>query len=142
MHCMSEAKNDKSGAAWVIHHADLGVYLGTWAAAGFHHWSAEPSAPAAIDFAPCFEDLQQVQQLLSEWKQSIGFLAKIRPVQVLPDVASDSEPPKRYASVRACMAAGLPGWISSEECLPVMVGFGHEELAGETASERLRHRAH
>lgn len=88
----------------VIYSEEAGVYLG--GAFGMGFWSKLD--PVGQDAACTFESAELAASLIEE---HAGFPEDVTFVSVCPDMADG------YASIAACMAAGLPGWL--DEYTPV-----------------------
>ena len=90
---------------FVIYSPEDGVFLGH--ALGLAFFSKLDTAGQTA--APTFADANDAAELL-------GLFGQVRLVPVTPDQGD-------YASMAACMAAGLPGWLSEEtptqNCLPI-----------------------
>lgn len=90
--------------AVVIYHEKDGVYLGS--AMGFGFWSKID--PVGQPSAVTFPDQATAETYMDTWDDG-------RPLDVqFIEVAADQD---GYASVNACVQAGLPGWI--DEQMPV-----------------------
>lgn len=88
----------------VIYHEKDGIYLGS--AMGFGFWSKID--PVGQPSAVTFPDQATAEAYMGTWDgehpQDVQFI----------EVATDRD---GYASVEACVQAGLPGWI--DELMPV-----------------------
>jgi hypothetical protein len=91
----------------VVYSEENGVYLGS--ALGFGFWSKlDPvGQPCAITFAS-EEEAQQFVNLCCPWM----------PVRLVPVDIDDSCGDTRYASIAACVMAGLPEWNTGVNPLP------------------------
>lgn len=88
--------------ACVIYSEEEGIYIGECLGLGFWSKLDPVDQPAAVTF-PSAAD---AERYMSTWLSG-------RPNGVrLVDVVPDSE---GYASIEACVRAGLPGWEISEE---------------------------
>jgi len=83
---------------YVITHPEWGIYLGECMGLGF--WSKLDSCgqPAAVTF----ETMSDAEVVMSSWDSGRPAEAGTAPV-----VADDGE----YASIAACVRAGLDGWL-------------------------------
>lgn len=88
----------------VICHPEMGVFLGL--GLGLAFWSKLD--PVGQDHAPAFDNEAQAEEFMASWDNGRPQGATL--VAVVPDADG-------YASVAACVAAGLPGWI--DEQMPV-----------------------
>lgn len=89
--------------AVVIVHPEMGIYLGLCFGLGF--WSKLD--PVGQTSAVCFDDEPQAREHIATWEEQpegVTFVA------VRPDEISGRA---RYASVHACIAAGLEAWDPS-----------------------------
>lgn len=102
--------------ACVIYSDEYGVFLGV--AMGMAFWSRLDSA--AQEAAPVFESADEARAYLSTWQ---GDSSLVEFVTVVPDVCSGEG--VAYASSAACIAAGLPGWLTD---VPAEV---YERIYGE-----------
>ena len=86
--------------AFVITHPEWGIFLGH--CLGLSFWSKLEAAgqPAA----PTFPSIESAEQFMSSWINGRPPEASMAPV--VPDDGT-------YASVAACVAAGLDGWVDS-----------------------------
>lgn len=84
--------------AWVLTHPERGVFLGCWL--GLSFWSKLD--PAGQPAAPTFPSTEEAESFMAEWEG--GRPQDVRLVEVVPDDGT-------YASVAACVAAGLEGWL-------------------------------
>jgi hypothetical protein len=87
--------------AVVIYSEENGVYLGSAMGLGF--WSKLD--PIGQPAATTFDDEAQAQTHMDSWEG--GRPADVR---LVPVVADDGF----YASIAACVRAGLPGWVDEE----------------------------
>ena len=88
--------------AVVIYHETLGVYIGELFGLGF--WSKVDDG--GVDRAVVFDDAADAIDYLNDWSE--GPQPDCVFVEVVPDLG-------KYASVLACIRAGLPGWIPRTE---------------------------
>ena len=90
--------------AFVITHPEMGIYLGS--AMGMAFWSKLD--PVGQPAACTFESQDEAEAFMASWDggrpEGVGFAP----------VTPDDGP---YASIAACVAAGLEGWI--DEYTPV-----------------------
>jgi hypothetical protein len=91
--------------AVVLHSPEQGVYLGE--AMGLAFWSALESADQPS--APTFVSVADAQQYLASWNSP--------PPADLQFVWVEPEPRGQYASMDACVRAGLPKWELSQYAL-------------------------
>lgn len=85
--------------AFVIFTDAEGVYIGSFMGLGF--WSKLD--PADQPSAPTFPTIEDAEQHMAGWDG--GRPAAVSLVPVVPDE------PGGYASIAACMRAGLPEWL-------------------------------
>lgn len=90
--------------AYVITHPEIGIYLGSCLGMGFWSKLDPVGQPCAITF----QTEKQAEDHMSMWDD--GKPEGIRLHLVIPDSGE-------YASIAACVAAGLEGWI--DEVTPV-----------------------
>lgn len=90
----------------VLVHPEMGIYLGCCMGLGF--WSNLD--PAGQNAAVCFKDEKMAREYMETWDK--GAPANVTFVGVTPDEFDGSA---RYASVQACVRAGLPGWSPDAE---------------------------
>lgn len=90
--------------AYVITHIESGVYLGSFWGMGFWSKLDPVGQPAAITFSTA----QEAEDHMSMWDD--GKPEGITLHLVIPDNGE-------YASIAACVTAGLEGWI--DEVTPV-----------------------
>lgn len=91
----------------VLVHPEWGIYLGS--AMGFGFWSKVD--PVGQDAAVTFPDAETAERVMASWGG--GRPEGVTPYLVVPDQASTDgfgDPGLTYASVAACVAAGLEGW--------------------------------
>jgi hypothetical protein len=81
----------------VIVHPEFGIYLGSFIGLGF--WSKLD--PAGQDAAVTFPSQQDAEQFMGTWDE--GAPQGCQFITVIPDQGE-------YASVSACVAAGLEAW--------------------------------
>ncbi len=98
--------------SYVLVSTVLGVFLGE--GEGLHapilFWSNDSPV---VDEAPCYETPAHIDLLISKWGPlSLPFAESLTCARVVPDISVEGDE-VQYASVRACMAAGLPGWVTS-----------------------------
>lgn len=108
--------------ACVIYSEKYGVFLGT--AMGLAFWSKLETA--GQEAAPVFDSADEAMGFLATWPELSGpsdEMLGVEFVQVVPDVRNEGG--ASYASNAACIAAGLPGWITE-----IPVG-DHERIYGE-----------
>lgn len=90
---------------FVLYSLEEGVFLGH--ALGLAFFSNSDTAGQTA--APTFANAEEAAELL----------ALLGPLELMPVMADQGE----YASMAACVAAGLPGWLSADtlthNCLPV-----------------------
>lgn len=90
----------------VIYSEENGVFLGH--AMGLAFWSALD--PAGQESAPTFDTPEHAYKFIGSWLPG-ACPADVKAVDVVPD----TEGPDgniTYASANACIAAGLPGWLT------------------------------
>jgi hypothetical protein len=105
--------------SWVLYSEKLGVYLGSGEQTAF--WSK--LQPAPIEQAPCFETPQAIEALVNGWGPIPQEIARgLQHVLVVPDISAEG---RFYASPSACIAAGLPGWVTP------YAADAHEFIYGE-----------
>lgn len=105
----------------VLYSPEFGVFVGH--ALGMAFWTKID--PAGQEYAPAFESEEDAMRFLASWPASAlapEELESIRPVLVVPDYEAGGF---KYASSAACVAAGLPGWITE------MTQDEHAEVYGE-----------
>ena len=83
----------------VITHPEMGIYLGSFLGLGF--WSKLD--PAGQDAAPVFASSEEAETYMATWDNARPEGAVLRPV--IPDSDDGT-----YASIDACVAAGLDRW--------------------------------
>lgn len=91
----------------VLVHPEWGIYLGS--AMGFGFWSKID--PIGQDAAVTFPDAETAERVMASWDG--GRPADVTLHHVVADGASADgfgDPGVVYASVAACVAAGLEGW--------------------------------
>lgn len=88
--------------AVVIYTEDEGVYLGC--CFGLAFWSKLD--PVDLPGAVTFPTVDDVEKHMAEWESGRPPDAAL--VKVEPDLPDD------YASIEACMRAGLPEWLTSD----------------------------
>lgn len=91
-------------APFVITHPEMGIYLGMFMGLGF--WSKLD--PVGQPSACTFESIEQAREFMASWDS--GEPAGVSFAPVTPDDGS-------YASIAACVRAGLEGWV--DELTPV-----------------------
>lgn len=91
--------------AKLIFHPEDGIFLGSCLGLGF--WSRLD--PVGQDCAVTFETEGQAREHLAGSSLTPEHLAQLRYVEVKPDMGV-------YASIDACVAAGLPAWNPQEGC--------------------------
>lgn len=121
---MSECEthtSDESGVrdelAYLIVHERLGVWLGDSGGAQF--WSN--AGPHPFYAAPTFNSPEECHEQIYTWGPHMPLggsgeaaehaeldLASLRVARVRPDVSDGG---RRYASLQACMSAGVRGWL-------------------------------
>lgn len=90
---------------FVIYTPELGVYLGNCMGMGFWSKLDPVGQPAAVTF----ETPDKAQQHVNTWDTKPAAILLF--VAVVADVGADEDRPSMYwASVTACVAAGLPAW--------------------------------
>jgi len=89
------------GASLVIYDAEMGVFLGF--CLGLAFWSNLD--PVGQPAAPTFTSHKEAESFLDAWGDGRPAGATLVPV-----VADQNG----YASVAACVAAGLPGWVDEQ----------------------------
>lgn len=94
----AEATTEKWG---VLVHPEMGVYLGCCMGLGF--WSNLD--PAGQNAAVCFKDEKVAREYMATWDS--GAPSGVTFMPVTPDEFDGSA---HYATVQACVQAGLPGW--------------------------------
>lgn len=94
-----------SNQAYLITHPERGIYLGSAMGMGF--WSK--CDPVGQPSAVTFPSREEANQYMASWDG--GTPPGIELVAVTPDDG-------QYASIQACVDAGLEGWIDS--VTPVM----------------------
>lgn len=87
--------------AFVIFSNEDGVFLGSCLGMGF--WSKLD--PVGQPSAVTFESVEAAEEYIATWES--GRPANIAFVPVVPDSEG-------YASIAACVAAGLPGWLDDQ----------------------------
>lgn len=87
---------------YVINHPEMGIYLGTFIGLGF--WTKMD--PAGQSSAVTFPSEEVAERVMASWDEGRPDGATIVPV--IPD---EIDGDTHYASVTACMAGGLDGWI-------------------------------
>jgi len=101
--------------AFVISHPEHGIYLGNCMGLGF--WSKID--PVGQPSAVTFPTQSEAEEHMSKWDDG-------RPLDVtLHEVTPDNGD---YASISACVAAGLDGWIDAEPAQSA--GIERMELPG------------
>jgi len=105
---MSATVRSSSRSAFLIWHPDRGIFLGHCMGLGF--WSKLD--PVGQPSAVTFPSREIAEQYMAGWDHGRPTEASLHPV--IPD---DGD----YASIAACVAAGLEGWI--DEYTPVANGF-------------------
>lgn len=96
--------------SFVLYHEELGVFLGMTDRPLVMFWSRHIEV-APLDVAPCWDDREVMFQMVREWGgMPAKFLEKLQPRAVIADVFPGAD--RKFASARACAAAGLPGWLS------------------------------
>lgn len=84
--------------AVVLYHEDMGVYLGSFLGLGF--WSKLD--PVGQEVAVAFKDSKLAAEIMKSWE---NIPECIRAVPVILDNEHEY-----YASIDACVKAGLPAW--------------------------------
>lgn len=79
----------------ILHHRDMGIYLGS--ALGFGFWSKLD--PAGQDAAWTFESIQQAKEAITSWDSPIE-----NPMFTHVEVEGE------FATIEQCVAAGLEAW--------------------------------
>jgi hypothetical protein len=97
--------------SYVLVSTVLGVFLGEGEGqySNVLFWSKRHPISEA---APCYESPGDIETLVRSWgPQSRAFGESLTCTRVVPDVV-DEEDGQAFASVMACIAAGLPGWVT------------------------------
>ena len=93
---------------FTIFHSTLGLLLGTSAGVLFWSGDEEPGCGAAV----CYPTPEMAISVVDE----LNIRSLVKPTEqlllryVVPDIEEESG--TTFASVSACLASGLPGWIS------------------------------
>lgn len=97
--------------AFVIYTEEEGVFLGSCMGLGF--WSKLDAVD--LGAAVTFPSIDDAEAFMAEWES--GSPAGVALVPVVPDQDDG------YASIEACMRAGLPEWLVSDSetanCRPI-----------------------
>ncbi len=119
--------------SFVIYSEDHGIYLGSYMGLGF--WSKLD--PAGHDTAPTFPDLAAIRRAIAQRDNPRTFPA-YTPISVEPDR------PGGYASIAACVKAGLPSWepnvVLSKPPTPVSRDRASRDTCGLTQTTVLESR--
>lgn len=97
---MTEGPVQSHAKRIVIYHPEMGVYLGSCMGLGFWSKLDPVDQPCARTFSNAGEALEYMQT----WDD--GPLDDAAFVEVDPDMGG-------FASIQACINAGLPGWITA-----------------------------
>lgn len=89
--------------ALVLAHPDHGIFLGH--CMGLTFWSKID--PVGQPSAPTFADNKEIDDALATWLAPLEDKDRLTRHVVTPDDG-------HYASIAACVAAGLEGWVDSE----------------------------
>ena len=84
----------------VIYQKEMGVYLGSCMGMGF--WSKLDAVDQS--HACTFHDAEEARRFMESWETRP---ADVEFVEVVPDEGT-------YASIAACVRAGLPAWLAPE----------------------------
>ena len=100
--------------AQVIVHDDWGVFLGQHDRPFATFWTRMFDDCAPTDVVQCFSSPDAAMARVRSWGvQDDRWLEGVRLHPVVPDICPlDAEP---FASMAACMAAGLPGWVAAND---------------------------
>lgn len=93
--------------AFVIVHPEMGIYLGSCMGLGFWSKLDAVGQPSAVTFS----SEEDAEAFMASWDDG-----KPKGVSLVPVIPDDGT----YASVAACVAAGLDGW-SHEPIVPIVV---------------------
>lgn len=91
----------RSVTRFVVVHPEMGVYLGSAFGLGF--WSKLD--PCGQPGAVTFPDRERAEEVMATWTNGRPSDARTHPV--VPDDVDES---RMYATVKACVAAGLEAW--------------------------------
>lgn len=93
----------------ILHHKEMGIYLGS--ALGFGFWSKLD--PCGQDAAWTFESVQQAEEAIASWDSPIEN-------PMFTHVETDGE----FATIQQCAAAGLDPW--EPDAIPPQIAESQE----------------
>lgn len=112
----------------MIVHDAWGVFLGATERPFATFWTHQFNHGAPTDVAQCFDTAGEAIGIVRSWGvQDVHWLAQIRTHCVIPDIFPGGA--QRFASMQACIAAGLRGWVSEKDVAALVALFEDEEEA-------------